>query len=281
METSIPPSRILKIVEIPFVAAPTILLFLGCCIVEISVLYSLNAGLISPLLATVINTVAIFGVFTPMHDASHGSIAKRNYSVLNEVVGHLAGICFPLPFSAFKYLHLMHHKHTNGEDDPDMWAGSGPWFLLPLRWFTIEWKYYGVYLPNIHRRPLKEALVAVAELLAFVSLVVWLFHHGYGRVALHGWILPGRLAIGLLAFSFDYLPHRPHKITKDENAFEATSVTSLSGNWTAPLTWPLLYQNYHNIHHLAPYIPFYLYSTVWHELKPELIAKGTRIKPIF
>jgi fatty acid desaturase len=36
-----------------------------------------------------------------------------------------------------------------------------------------------------------------------------------------------------------------------------------------------------NIHHIAPYLPFYTYSRVWFENKKELLALGTREIPLF
>lgn len=185
-----------------------------------------------------------------------------------------------MPFPAFKHLHLLHHKYTNEDQDPDMWAGTGPAFLLPLKWFTIEVKYYGVYLPKIHTRPLGEATWAITSLVSLAVIICQLCVHGYSREVFWGWVLPGRIALALLAYFFDYLPHRPHTTPKKVNPYEATCVTALFGEHTFYLTWPLLHQNYHNIHHLAPYIPFYMYSTVWHGLKAELLTKGTKIKPI-
>lgn len=274
------PSQILKVAPVPSIAVPTVALFLFSMTIEVVVIYLLHTDSISPFTATLVNTWAIFTVFTPMHDAAHGSIANRNYSIVNDIVGHMAGLCFPVPFPAFKHLHLLHHKHTNDEEDPDIWAGSGPWFLLPLKWLTIEFNYYSLYIPKIHLRPLKEALITLVELLGFIALALYLFRNGHGRTAFWGWLLPGRLALGFLAYFFDYLPHHPHLVTRKENEFLATSVTSLFGDQTFYLTWPLLHQNYHNIHHIAPYIPFYMYSTVWHAFKTELVAKGTQIKPI-
>jgi len=233
------------------------------------------------MIAAVFNTILIYAVFTPMHDAAHGSIATRKYAYLNSVVGHVAAMCFPVPFPAFKHLHLMHHKHTNEEGkDPDMWAGAGPVYLLPLRWMTLELKYYVSYLPKLHTRPQLEQLVAVTELVVMYGFMFALFQYGYGREALYGWVIPGRVSVFILGYLFDYLPHRPHGIPKKVDPYKATHVTSLVNKETAALTWPMLYQNYHNIHHLAPYIPFYLYAKVWYKLRPELVAKGTQIKPI-
>jgi beta-carotene hydroxylase len=84
-----------------------------------------------------------------------------------------------------------------------------------------------------------------------------------------------------LAFSFDYLPHRPHNSARSQNPIKATSVTSLftrSDAWL--LTLPFLQQNYHNIHHIWPYIPFYKYSQAWAAMSTSLLDMGTEIAPM-
>jgi beta-carotene hydroxylase len=144
----------------------------------------------------------------------------------------------------------------------------------------MELKYYVMYIPKLTSRPASEAMQTVVILAVMVFAIVGLCNMGYGKTILWGWILPGRLATALLAYFFDYLPHRPHAVSKNHSPYVATNVTSLVGEHTAPLTWPLLHQNYHNIHHLAPYVPFYFYSTVWHSLKNQFLERGTKIKPI-
>jgi beta-carotene hydroxylase len=102
------------------------------------------------------------------------------------------------------------------------------------------------------------------------------------RTAFWCWFVPGRLSLAFLAFSFDYLPHRPHSTTRAHNPIKATCVTSLctrSDAWL--LTLPLLHQNYHNVHHIFPYIPFYLYSKAWAALSPVLLDMGTQVQPVF
>jgi fatty acid desaturase len=179
-------------------------------------------------------------------------------------------------------MHLIHHKYTNiPEKDPDYWAGQGPYYMLPLRWMSIEIKYYTYYIPIIFQRPRKEALSMIVHLSLMIIVALTLCALGFSKSVLWAWIIPGRMALWALSFCFDYLPHRPHNISRYDDVYAATSVTSLYGEATFWLTWPLLHQNYHNIHHLAPYVPFYLYSTVWHGLKDELKEKGTKIKPIF
>jgi beta-carotene hydroxylase len=134
-----------------------------------------------------------------------------------------------------------------------------------------------------NKRPLLEAISSIFSLGMYVCVIA-LGCRGDAstrRVLLFGWVLPGRLAVIALAYAFDYLPHRPERTLRSENEYTATNVTALFGECTQLLTWPLLHQNYHNIHHLAPYVPFYYYSTIWHATKEELIRNGTEIKPVF
>jgi beta-carotene hydroxylase len=201
---------------------------------------------------------------------------------LNVIVGYACANSFPFaPFAAFKHCHLQHHSHTNDkEKDPDMWTALGPWFLLPLRWLTVDLSYYARYLPLLSTRPFSEACGAVAQL---AWHAMWMWHltvAGYGHVVLYAWLIPGRLALAWLAFTFDYLPHRPHSHTRAENPIAATAVTSLFGTAVWPLTWPLLQQNMHNIHHHWPFIPFYMYDTVWQRHKEDLLGMGTAIIPV-
>jgi fatty acid desaturase len=180
-------------------------------------------------------------------------------------------------------MHLQHHKHTNDPaNDPDLWVACGPTALLPLRWLSIEIKYYSKYLPMIFKRtrPVDEIVCVLIQLTFMIVSVVMAYKYGFGDTVLVSWIIPGRLSLAALAYCFDYLPHRPHKIQRSENPAAATCVTSLYGNITWLLTWPLLHQNYHVIHHFAPHIPFYHYSTVWKEMKEELIKKGVVVNPM-
>ncbi len=126
---------------------------------------------------------------------------------------------------------------------------------------------------------------AVLQLLLMAAAAVYFIcfsSAAASRTAFWCWFVSGRLALSFLAFSFDYLPHRPHSSTRAQNPIKATCVTSLfSASDASLLTLPLLHQNYHNIHHIFPYVPFYLYSKVWAALGPILLDMGTHVAPVF
>ena len=136
---------------LPSLALPTVALA-GICIISHTVtVLSAATGALSMPLATALCSMFAYLAFTPMHDACHGSVAAApSLRFVNSVVGTACGALFPLPFAAFKRMHLLHHKHTNdGHLDPDSWAASGPVFLLPLRWLSIEASYYSMLVPKL------------------------------------------------------------------------------------------------------------------------------------
>ena len=65
----------------------------------------------------------VYWAFTPVHDATHRSLYK--HKVINEGLGWLASLPLLAAFSAFRYMHLTHHKHTDDpQRDPDYWSGG-------------------------------------------------------------------------------------------------------------------------------------------------------------
>ena len=106
-------------------------------------------------------------------------------------------------------------------------------------------------------------------LLALAALAISLSAAGLGQAVVALWLVPGILATGLLAFLFDWLPHVPHRA---RGRYRDTRVILGWG-----LTGPMLWQNYHLIHHLYPRVPFYRYARLFDELRPELEEKGAPI----
>lgn len=252
------------------VSWPTVATFLGAMAVWTTSWALTAQGRISFLGTIVISTLSAFVIFTPLHESVHNSIARARW--VNEAIGRLSVWVMLAPFPAFRLCHLDHHRHTNEAGaDPDQWSGRGPSWLRPLRWASQDFYYY--YYIATHwsslRRPEKiETLVTAAGVLAAAGVFIAL---GQGPLFFLCWFVPARLVKMLLAFSFDYLPHRPHHVSVQEDRYRATLVYSY------PFLTPiLLYQNYHLIHHLYPAIPFYRYSRVWREQREALLAKGVR-----
>jgi fatty acid desaturase len=220
-------------VKAPRVAWPTLALLVGALVVW-------SVGLATGSIAS--SALGAYVAFTPLHEAAHRSLCRARW--VNEVVGRVAAIPLLGPFPAVRYLHLEHHKHTNDPDrDPDHWSGRGPAWLLPLRWLTQDLHYYAVYLRR--SRPWRERIecvVTIAVLLAIASPV---------------WLIGSRIAVGVLAVLFDYLPHRPHVVTAKQDRYRATACRRGAALYVLTLG-----QSMHLVHHLYPGVPFYRYASV-------------------
>ena len=251
----------------PAVAWPTIMVLVASTIIFSLSTIAYVEGMLSLSWAILFNTIAAYMSFTPAHDASHGSVSANR--ALNDWVGRLATVLqSPVPFfRAFRYIHMQHHKYTNHKTkDPDLYVGSGPSWLLPLKWTTLDINYLYRYLnpsvfmkrPKSERREMLLALLFAAVVLAVISVNGWLNYY------LLLFLIPGRITAIFLAITFDFLPHYPHQAQAKDAPFQCTS-NRVGMEWL--LTPVLLSQNYHLVHHLYPTVPFYRIVKIWHARK--------------
>ena len=247
----------------PKIAWPTILLLVAAFVIFGLSTYAYVTGSLSLFWAIALNTIASYMSFTPAHDASHSAVASNRQ--LNDWVGRIATVLqSPAPiFRSFRYIHMQHHKFTNDPArDPDIHVTSGPRWLLPFKWATLDLGYLHFYLrpsvfmkrPKSERRELVLAFLFGAVVFTFVILAGWLKYY------LLLFIIPTRFTAIILALSFDFLPHYPHQAQNRNQAFQATS-NRVGFEWL--LTPILLYQNYHLVHHIYPTVPFYRYLKIW------------------
>jgi fatty acid desaturase len=251
----------------PVVAWPTVILLLGAYALYGCSVFAYVQGAMPLLWAIVLNTVAAYLSFTPAHEASHNTVSTHRR--LNEWVGRLStALQSPVPFfRTFRYIHMQHHRFTNDRDrDPDIYVGTGPAWLLPLKWATLDLSYFFYYFrPSVFRtRPLSErrelflALMFGMVIFALVALAGWVEYY------LLLFFLPTRITVVILALTFDFLPHYPHQMLATDDPYQSTK-NRTGMKWL--LTPLLLYQNYHLVHHLYPTVPFYRYIKVWRARK--------------
>ncbi len=233
----------------------------------------------SLILGLLLNTLAIYLAFTPMHDAAHGAISggRAGRRWLDGVVGWTCGLLFLAPFVGFRRLHLRHHSATNDpRRDPDYWVVSDHGRGVMLRCLTVIPHYYRFFLAAggfggaQHNSERSRAIVFLGGLVATIWLLIT---GGYLHQVMMLWLLPAVLASGILAFTFDWLPHHPHR---SRARFKDTR---LLRGWG--LHWLLVAQDLHLVHHLHPRVPFYRYRKLYRHLRPQLETKGTRIAQLW
>lgn len=253
---------------IPRFAWPTLALAVGALIVFVLVAVGVIGGHLPSWAAILINTAVTYVMYSVAHEALHRSVSSARW--VNAVLGRLTWIfvvpAFSLP--AFSYVHIQHHRHTNDVDeDPDMFATHGPLWQLPFRWAAMDICYATWYtrrLPRRFRQSWRRPAAELAETAVVFSLTV----AGLGAAIFtgHFWtfavliVIPQRIGIVILAWSFDWLPHHDLDETQHGNRYRATRIR-VGMEWLlAPL---MLSQNYHLIHHLHPWLPFYRYLQAW------------------
>ena len=249
---------------------PTVALAAGAVVLFAAAVVLVVQRVIHPAAAGVMATLACFIAFTPLHEAAHYNVARARW--LNELVGHVCAVLLTGTLGPYRYLHGEHHRHTNEpHDDPDHWSGRGPAWLLPLRFATQDVAYLAFYLRRWRTRPVRERMDLVVSALAYSAVAgaaVWAGREALTLV-LVVWIIPARLALMALAWTFDWLPHRPHVITAAADRHRATTLHS------SPLLHLLLIgQSYHLVHHLFPRVPFTRYARLWRARRAELTAMG-------
>jgi fatty acid desaturase len=245
-------------------AWPTLALCLGALILQAGATALALSGRVPPALAVAVNALCAYAQFTVAHDAAHGAVSRLR--PLNEAAGAVAALALAAPFAAFRRIHLHHHAHVNDPvEDPDYWVVGKTWPRTLLRFATTWPQYYRVYFLRL--RAFDAALaISVGTVLAFGAAGVLAFRAGRLGDLFLFWLLPAQLAVTLLAFLFDYLPHRPH--TQRGRMVDTVSVTD---RW---LDAPFLGQNLHLLHHLFPSIPWYRYRSAWDEAEESIRAEG-------
>jgi beta-carotene hydroxylase len=218
--------------------------------------------------AVAVNAVATYLIFTVLHDAMHGT-AHRHRAV-NAVLGRVAGLPLTIPSPLFRAVHYEHHSHTNDADrDPDLIVSRTPRLLLPLWCLGIVVEYRRAFYGRRLWRTGAERTEAIATDMALLAVIGGAAAAGWLMPLLVLWLLPAALALVLLGFAFDFLPHYPYDTA--ERYFDTRVYPG------RVLNLVLLGQNYHLIHHLWTTIPWYRYQLVFRTVAAELEGRGSRI----
>jgi fatty acid desaturase len=181
------------------------------------------------------------------------------------------------------FVHIQHHKHTNDAAlDPDMFASSRPHWLLPLRWSLMEQYYQVNFVRNWRRHTRRDKLEVLCTIAFYYTAWFCVVRAGHGAALALYWLVPKLLATCALGWAFDYVPHRPHTVTRAESLYKCTS--RVGGVFSADgvsLAVPLLNQHLHTIHHTYPSIPWYRYGAIYRAHKSEFDRLGNEPVPFF
>jgi len=260
---SLPPSEVLfkQMLRSPKIAMPTVLMGIAVLIGIGATWYYALQGILPLWAGCLINGFFAYCMFSLAHEGLHRAISETSW--LNELIGGI-GLFFLLPYAPLplaRWIHMQHHRFTNGEDDPDRFTHDSPAWQRPFRWSNFDIYYFMYFLRHggdVRDKHLRSVLVYVAVLAAIVGIAVYT---GYGYEIFMLWLLPTRIGLFFVSLVFVFLPHYPGVVTHQEDQFMATTMRM---GWEWLLTPLLVYHNYHLIHHLYPTVPFYKMHDVWH-----------------
>ena len=260
------------------VAYPTILLTFIALAIFIGAGAYATQGKINIGWVILINSLMAYILFTPMHEAGHLNISgnKKSLRWVDEIIGWISGVPLFAPFYIFKVVHFQHHAHTNDpEKDPDHWLASKNFISLLFHSTTIFPVYFIKAFQmlsgqeRIAKKVKRDIKIGMIGLFVITMLFIFMGMTIGWLLVLKIWILPAIIAQIVLAITFDWLPHHPHE---ERARYLNTRIIDIPG-----LSFFLLGQNYHLIHHLYPRIPFYDYKKVFNELEEEFVEKEVEI----
>ncbi|WP_290866632.1 fatty acid desaturase [Aquabacterium sp.] len=222
--------------------------------------YGALAGFIPVWVAMLLNLVAVYLSFTPLHDASHRAVSSSPF--LNDAIGIITGqLLLPaVNMTVFRAIHMDHHRYTGQEGrDPDtaFVMPPKPFGLFYLMFADVHWVLW--YLK--HGRHIWSRKVAIYLALLLVTMVavhVAFLVSPWWKAFLLLYVIPQRVGLGVVAYTFAHIQH-PEGLTWDKAPFQSTMY--MRGH--SPLRRLLFGQEEHIIHHVVPHIPWFKYKRVW------------------
>jgi fatty acid desaturase len=260
----------------PDVAWPTIGLILGLWVAFVGSTVLAIDGRIPILAAAIVNTIVLYAMYTPLHDAIHTAIVvrSRRWRWVNTAVGMAAAALLWMFFHHHRKSHFIHHAKTNTAEDTDLYARGG---FARVFFVQIPWALANYFNPvALYREcvrfglPRRDRSVTMALFALQSALVVGLNVGGYALEFVVLWLIPWFVGNLVMLTAFGWAPHHDHS---ERGRYRDTRIALFPG--ADVLT---LQQNLHLIHHMLPSVPFYRYRRTFEALRPTLEAHGARIE---
>ncbi len=227
-------------------------------------------------LIVIVGTFLAYSIFTIIHEASHGNIARGNASFekLETIIGWISGMALFFPYKAFVTIHLQHHAHTNdSEQDPDGYVRGSNLLEVFFRCLTLVGHYYVSSLganSNTNEAMKRTKNQTWLFIILNIAIVTLFIYNNQFTFFLYVFLLPALIAAPILGFTFDWLPHYPHH---NLGKYHNTRIVTIPG-----LEFLSFFQSYHLIHHLYPRVPFYNYKKRYQMIQKELIEASSPIE---
>ncbi len=221
--------------------------------------------------AYLLAAASLHGISLFAHEAVHGTLAPGRLA--NGLAGALCALPVLQNCSAYRVLHLRHHRHLGDEGDPDHYANytRRGWLIFVMNWarLLVGYPVYITAIPVLGFRQgnLRDRIAILCELAALAAVTLWVWGHVPSNWILHGWVLP-MLLINTMVNIRGMSQHTLLEHANDE-------IQGTRSILTTPLVrFFMCNENYHLEHHLHPGVPWYGLPELHRKLEPDLRRQG-------
>lgn len=222
---------------------------------------------------------SLHGISLFTHEGVHGVLSSNPH--WNRMLSILCALPVLQNFSAYKVLHLKHHKHLGIEGDPDHYKNytQWNWLVFMMYWgrLLIGYPAYITAIPILGFRQgnAVERIWIVIEITLLGFLVTGVLLSPLPKAFLiHGWLIP----MLLINTMVNIRGMSQHTLLEDESDVIRGTRTIL----TNPVTrFFMCNENYHLEHHLYPAVPWYNLPRLHQELQEELASRGAPYIPSY
>lgn len=219
------------------------------------------------------------GILIGFHEASHGILRKSR--TLNNIDGIIIGIFSLMSFTLYRAAHQTHHSHLGTERDEELWP-----FVVPTmpRWARVLAAFCELFLglvftpflfmrtflrrgspirsKRVRRRIWMELLLAAVVWTVLVTAVAVF---GWWKYFLWLYFIPAFVAANLQSWR-KYIEHVGLTGSTIRSGTRSIVADDMMGKF---LSFTLLHEPYHGVHHLRVGIPHAELPMHVDELQPE------------
>ena len=221
----------------------------------------------------------LHGLANLMHEGVHNNLFRK--PKLDRWCGFFLAAPVLVSASAYRVIHVRHHRYNRTEGDPDeitntthrkgllqvifyAWLFVGMFVYVVMR---LPWKAINLASPSERKQVLGEYAIL---LVACATLVFCALRFGFFEGVLHYWIFPGiftALFANLRGWAEHMLTEPGHPLTQSRTVTSNKLLSFLNVNL-----------NYHLEHHLFPAIPWYNLPRAHRLLQDEYQQAGAFIQ---
>lgn len=227
----------------------------------------------------ILAAASLHGISLFTHEGVHGVLSPNPY--WNHIFSILCAIPVCQNFSAYKVLHLKHHKYLGLAGDPDRYKNYTPrgWLVFLMYWgrLLIGYPVYIVAIPILGLRQgngIARFWIAVEVILLLLLIAAILLSPIPRSLLIHAWLIP-MLFINTMV---NIRGMSQHTLLAEEFDLIRGTRTIISNRITR---FFMCNENYHLEHHLYPGVPWYNLPRLHEAIKDELVSRGAPYIPSY